>query len=106
MDSSQPQAKTLPGNLWSFVWRYMKVRKLFIAAMLFVGIAWSVEMVTKPYLLKIIIDTATGSSNNSAFSTIMLLGLIYLVVMFVGVLVTNFYNYVYPMLYNGLFLCP
>ena len=59
-------------------------------------------MVTKPYLLKIIIDTATESNDNSAFSTIMLLGLIYLVVMFVGVLVTNFYNYIGLKLYPRL----
>ena len=56
---SKNKTAELPVNtLWQFVWHYLKTRKIYVAGMILVGIAWCIEMAANPYLLKSIIDTA------------------------------------------------
>lgn len=94
----------MPDTLSKFIWFYMKSRKLFIAGMIFVGIAWCAQMVAQPYLLKSIIDTA-NSSTNSVANSIPIIGLLcvtYVVFTAIGVCVTNFYMYLNLKLYPRL----
>ena len=94
----------MPDTLSKFIWFYMKSRKLFIAGMIFVGIAWCAQMVAQPYLLKSIIDTA-NSDTNGVVNSIPLIGLlcvIYVVFTALGVCVTNFYMYLNLKLYPRL----
>lgn len=91
-------------TLSKFIWRYMKSRKLFIAGMIFVGIAWCTEMVAKPYLLKSIIDTANSGSSGIAntMHTVGIFCLLYVIMTVVGVCVTNFYLFLNLKLYPKL----
>lgn len=101
-DKTQPAM--IPDTLSKFIWFYMKSRKLFIAGMIFVGIAWCAQMVAQPYLLKSIIDTA-NSDTNGVVNSIPLIGLlcvIYVVFTALGVCVTNFYMYLNLKLYPRL----
>lgn len=101
-DKTQPAM--MPDTLSKFIWFYMKSRKLFIAGMIFVGIAWCAQMVVQPYLLKSIIDTANSGTNSFATSIplIGLLCVIYVVFTAIGVCVTNFYMYLNLKLYPRL----
>ncbi len=101
MDKTYP-GKTieLPDTLWKFIWRYMKVRKIYVAGMMIVSITWCVEMAVNPYLLKRIIDTAIFTGKNTTLlSAIGLFCALYVGMTAIGVLVTNFYMYLNLKLY-------
>lgn len=106
MMNNMDEAKSviMTDTLSKFIWHYMKSRKIFIAGMIFVGVAWCTEMVTKPYLLKSIIDTANTGANVIAnpMHTVGFFCVIYVIMTAVGVCVTNFYMFLSLKLYPKL----
>lgn len=83
----------LPGTLWQFVWKYLRTRKIYILGMIFVDIAWCIQMVMIPYLLKEIIDV-TISNGSVGWYCALFVGFTAL-----GVFVTNFYIFISLKLY-------
>lgn len=55
----------LQSTLATFIWSYLKKKKLYLFFFLFVAVIWSVEMSLRSYLLKIIIDRVSLSSSDS-----------------------------------------
>lgn len=93
MNELQDKEIELPGTLWQFVWKYLRSRKIYILAMIFVDIAWCTQMVMIPYLLKEIIDE-TISNSSVGWYCALFVGFIAL-----GVFVTNFYIFIGSKLY-------
>lgn len=50
----------------SFIWQYLKNKKLYLAAYLLIALVWASEMSLSPYLLKIIIDVVVQYAQNQA----------------------------------------
>lgn len=51
-------------TLLTFIWNYLKKKKLYLFLFLLVAVIWSIEMSLSPYLLKAIIDIVGRSSNS------------------------------------------
>lgn len=60
------QINDLPNQLSSFIWRYLKNRKLFLLGFFVVALIWAGEMSLSPYLLKVIIDNVVKYSHDQA----------------------------------------
>lgn len=78
-----------PSGIWGFVWRYIKEKKFFLVAIIFVGLSWAAIMAIRPWVMKQIVDA--GISEHDV--------LIYLCAGYVGLaiwnsVVTNFYTYI------------
>jgi len=56
----------LPTKLPSFLWRYLKDKKIYLFGFFIVSIVWAVEMSLSPYLLKVIIDAVVQFSQNQS----------------------------------------
>jgi ATP-binding cassette subfamily B protein len=54
----------IPNQVTSFIWQYLRNKKWCLFGYMFVAIAWSVDLSLYPYLLKVLIDTVVGYSNN------------------------------------------
>ena len=52
-------------TLLSFVWKYIKQKKLYLLGFLLISIIWAMEMSLSPYFLKRIIDIVSQSSSSS-----------------------------------------
>lgn len=52
-------------TLFTFIWRYLKYKAMYMATFILVSIVWSAEISLGPYLLKVIIDTVNEFSNDS-----------------------------------------
>lgn len=87
------KAIELPGTLWKFVWKYLRTRKIYMLSMFFVDIAWCIQMVMIPYLLKEIIDVAI-SNGSIGWYCALFVGFTAL-----GVFVTNFHIFISSKLY-------
>lgn len=60
------ESPKLPTTLFSFIWRYLKNKKLYLAAFLLIAVIWAIEMTLSPYLLKIIINGVAQNPQNQA----------------------------------------
>ena len=91
----------LPTNLWPFVWRYLKNRKIYLVGFFIVALAWAIEMSLSPYLLKVIIDAVVHYSQDQ---TKLIAAILIPAILFVSmslIMNANFrlYNYISLRLY-------
>lgn len=69
-------------SIFSFIWNYLKERKLCLFFSMFTTLVWSIEISLSPYLLKVIIDLAGLYPENSSetFSSLFLPASLYILV--------------------------
>lgn len=94
--SNQTQSnENLPTTLFSFVWRYLKNRKLYLAGFALIAILWAIEMSLSPYLLKLIIDGVVRNPQNqiTLLNAILLPAVIYFSMSIIMNLTFRFHDY-------------
>ena len=62
---SSEEKQQLPTTLGTFVWGYLKNKKLYLFWFFVVSVVWAVEMSLSPYLLKTILDKVIQFSDNN-----------------------------------------
>ncbi|HAT7942838.1 TPA: ABC transporter ATP-binding protein, partial [Legionella pneumophila] len=66
-------------SLPSFIWHYLKDKKLYLLGFVLVALVWAIEMSLSPYLLKVIVDNVVQFSPHKTeiFKTIILPAVFY-----------------------------
>ncbi|MDF1646519.1 MAG: ABC transporter ATP-binding protein [Legionellaceae bacterium] len=86
----------LPHTIGTFVWRYLRSEKRYLAGFLLVALVWAAEMSFSPYLLKVIIDTVVAQSHDleQLFHVIIMPIVLYASMSLLLNLNFRFYNYI------------
>lgn len=89
------ESPQLPTTLFSFIWRYLKNRKLYLAGFLLIAVIWAIEMSLSPYLLKIIINGVAQNPQNQTqmVAAILIPAVIYFSMSIIMNLTFRFHDY-------------
>ncbi len=85
----------IPRDLFSFIWHFSKNYKANIATLAFISLCWAIEITTRPYILKVVIDRIT--ENPDATNIIALLTLpaaLYVALEIIMSLLYRVYDYI------------
>lgn len=51
-------------SLFSFIWHYLREKKIFLLGYFFVAVIWAMEISASPYLLKVIVDSVVNNPDD------------------------------------------
>ncbi|TIE47083.1 ABC transporter ATP-binding protein [Legionella pneumophila] len=88
-------------SLPSFIWHYLKDKKLYLLGFVLVALVWAIEMSLSPYLLKVIVDNVVQFSPHKTeiFKTIILPAVFYASMSLIINLTFRLYDYINLQLY-------